>query len=73
MLYCDRRLGGVEQWCWGDPDEVNMRLPDETKECVGFLCVEQRSAGPQRFRYIGTSFFVWIPRLKPWLTVAIST
>jgi hypothetical protein len=65
MLYCDRRLGGIERWCWGDPDEVNMRLPDETKDCVCFLCVEQISAGPERFRYIGTAFFVWVPSEAP--------
>jgi hypothetical protein len=61
LLYCDARLGGIERWILGDPGEAMMRIPDEVKQCMCFLCVEQTQAGVQRLRYGGTAFFVSLP------------
>lgn len=53
--YCDRRLGGVERWSMVNPDEVYMRIPDEIRDCVGFLGTRGHD---NVMRYRGTAFFV---------------
>lgn len=57
-LYCDTRMGGKKQWVIGDPREANMRIPDDYKNCVFFLCSEDYTSGTKRMRYGGTGFFI---------------
>jgi hypothetical protein len=38
-----------------------MRVPDELKSCVCFLCVDERDGGSKKRRYAGTAFFVSVP------------
>jgi hypothetical protein len=58
MVYCDRRLGNIERWYWGDPRAADMRIPDSWKDSVCFLCTKQ-STGV--YHYGGTAFFVSVP------------
>jgi trypsin-like peptidase len=60
-LYRDTRMGGSGRWVFGDPDDANMRIPDDNLEAVVFLCVKVRDAGGFESDYfIGTGFFVSI-------------
>src|SRR5438067_510331 len=59
-LYCDTRIGGIEQWVFGDPEESIMRVPDVLKQCVCFLCTKDRTG---RMHYGGTGFFVSVESL----------
>jgi hypothetical protein len=58
MLYCDRRLGNIERWYWGDPQAADMRIPDNWKDSVCFLCTKQSTGA---YHYGATAFFVSVP------------
>jgi len=60
-VYCDRRLGSKSRYYLGRPIDFDMRVPDEIRDCVVFLCVQVGQEGAQRFRYGGTAFFVSTP------------
>ncbi len=60
MSYCDTRMG-VEQWCSGMPRDAKMRIPDDIKNNVCFLCVKVRHNNVETFRYGGTAFFMVAP------------
>jgi hypothetical protein len=55
MMYCDRRLGAIERWYWGDPREAHMRIPEGWHECICFLCTRESTG---QYRYRGTAFLV---------------
>ena len=57
QIYCDRRLGDVERWLFGCPED-SMVVPDEIRMCVCFLGY-QTQTGEQC--YGGTAFFVTRP------------
>jgi len=60
-LYCDTRLGGIERWSIGLPEDAKMRIPDEILQAVCFLCIKDTRQSPSVVRYGGTGFFVSIP------------
>lgn len=57
VLYADRRLGGVEQWVYGPEPGAGMRVPDEVKECVCYVC----SKTDEKYSCGATAFFVSVP------------
>jgi len=63
-LYCDTRIGGKKRWVLGNPQEANVRVPDEIKRCVCFLCVKINRNGREVMEYGGTAFFVSIPGFR---------
>jgi hypothetical protein len=56
-LYCDRRVGGVERWVYGDPRRALMRVPDMIVDSAVYLCVKDASG---TVRPAGTGFFLSI-------------
>jgi hypothetical protein len=54
-IYSDTRLGGVKRWTLGNPDNANMRVPEQTLDSVGFLCTRRQGGG---LDYIGNAFFI---------------
>lgn len=61
VLYCDTRLGEIDQWVYGDPADANMRLPEQIKECLGFLVTRTTGHKKKSAAYHGTAFFVGVP------------
>lgn len=57
-MYCDRRLGGVEQWYSYVPSDAKMRIPDNLRDCTCFLCVKDRAGNTIP---IGTAFSLSYP------------
>ena len=58
-MYCDKRLGGFEQWYAYEPPDWKMRIPNNILNCVCFLGVEidgGENAG--KFLSFGTGFIV---------------
>jgi hypothetical protein len=53
----DDRLGGFPKWVLLGEDERLMRVPDELRDSVAFVCVES----PQGPSPIGTAFFIGVP------------
>lgn len=53
--YCDRRIGGVERWSMVNPDEIYMRIPDDIRDCVGFVGTRGHD---KVMRYRGTAFLL---------------
>ena len=51
-MYCDDRLG--ERWFSHKPDDADMRVPDDIKDSVCFLCVKT----PTQTLYGGTAFVI---------------
>ena len=43
------------------PQRYSMRIPDDFKNSVCFLCVETGKDSPNAYHYLGTAFFVRIP------------
>jgi hypothetical protein len=62
--YCDRRLGGIDRWSMVNPEEVYMRVPDDIRDCVGFLGTRSHD---QVMRYRGTAFLVSVQCEEPGL------
>ena len=58
----DKRLGGTVQWYITSREDINMRVPDEVRQCVVFVGLP--IAGPdgqERLNFKGTAFFVSLP------------
>jgi hypothetical protein len=61
-MYCDTRLGGKPRWFLTPPEDWNMRIPDEIRDCVVFLGKRvMRVGGVQEDIWGGTGFFVVVP------------
>jgi hypothetical protein len=60
-LYCDTRLGGLEQYSIGEPEDFRLRVPDSLKTCICFLCVRKSAGDDSAYSYGGTGFFVSVP------------
>lgn len=56
--FCDTTFGGVERWHFDEPADADMRVPNELRQCVCFLCVKGIENGQERTFYGGTAFFV---------------
>ena len=56
MLFIDGRLGGVQQWVIGDPEEVDMGVPRELLECICYVYKEYNG----QKEVIGTAFVVGV-------------
>jgi hypothetical protein len=56
-MYCDLRLGGIEQWYAHAPEDATMRIPDEMLDCTCFLCIKDGDI----VKPWGTAFLVWVP------------
>jgi hypothetical protein len=56
-MYCDRRLGGVEDWHDCAPSDADMRVPDKLLDCACFLCVKDGDL----VKPGGTAFLVYVP------------
>ncbi len=54
VLYADARLGGRIRWVYGDPRSASVRVPDELKDCVCYVCTKKGG----KFYCGGTAFFV---------------
>jgi hypothetical protein len=52
-------MGGKKQWVYGDPAEAMLRVPDEVKDCVCFLCIESADVATG-YKYGGTAFFIGV-------------
>lgn len=64
-FYRDYRLGGIERLFIGEPEDYRVRVPDEIRECVCFLCVKEIEAGREHMKYGGTGFFVSVESQQP--------
>jgi hypothetical protein len=53
-MHSDYRIGGVPRWYFSDEDWERMKVPDEIRKCVVFICY--RKAG--EIRLGGSAFFV---------------
>ena len=60
--YIDKRLGNTLQYYLSPREDINMRVPDEIRQCVVFvgLPVTQPN-GQVALSFKGTAFFVAIP------------
>jgi hypothetical protein len=56
-LYCDLRLGDLQKYSAGLPDDLRMDVPHNLSECVCFLCTSQEGKYTPR----ATAFFVSVP------------
>lgn len=58
----DRRLGNTVTYYLSPREDINMRVPDEVRQCVVFVGLpELRPNGQQVLSFRGTAFFVAIP------------
>jgi hypothetical protein len=57
VLYADARIGGVEEWIYGDPRDAAMRMPDKFLECVCYVCTKIHG----EWKFGGTAFFIGVP------------
>jgi len=61
-MYKDTRLLGAEKWYYISSERANMRIPEEIKKVVCFLCVREANGNYQSY---GTGFFVGV-HLEDW-------
>src|ERR1022692_371951 len=54
-MLTDHRLGNVPRHYLYQPKDFLMRLPDEMRECVAFVCCKETNGGEPRPK--GTAFF----------------
>lgn len=54
----DTRLGGHPLWYTFVRDDIDMRVPDEFKDCVVFVGRQQKYKNQLRFQAVGTGFLV---------------
>ena len=58
----DIRPGGIPRWHLAPREDIDMRVPDEVRQCVVFIGLpEQGTEGQQVLSYRGTAFFVTVP------------
>src|SRR5207245_4379388 len=58
-MFCDRRIGGKEQWYLHPPADARMLIPDIVRDCVVYLGT-YKAGRPLRPQYWGTGFLVSI-------------
>ena len=56
-FYYDRRMHGITRPVLGDPGDADVWLPPDMKDCVAFLCVQDRG----KWLFGGTAFFLYVP------------
>jgi hypothetical protein len=60
--YVDKRLGNTLQYYLSPREDINMRVPDEIRQCVVFVGLPvPRPNGQVALSFCGTAFFVAIP------------
>ena len=58
----DRRLGGIIQYYLSPREDIDMRVPDEVRQCVVFIGLPvTMPSGQQGLSFQGTAFFVSVP------------
>lgn len=58
----DTRLGGIPRYYLAPRKDINMRVPDEVRQCVVFIGLpEARPQGQQVHAFRSTAFFVAVP------------
>lgn len=65
ILYRDTRYGEKDRWVYGDPNDANMKMPQDHKECLGFIVSKKIVDKREIENYEGTAFFISIPAGKP--------
>lgn len=58
MMYCDRRIAGTEFWCFSEPRDARMYIPDAVRKCVVFVGY---ALADGTTRVVGTAFLVGRP------------
>jgi hypothetical protein len=57
----DRRLGNTVTYYLSPREDINMRVPDEIRQCVVFVGLPEIRNGQQIISFKGTAFFVSFP------------
>lgn len=60
VLYRDSRFGEKDRWVYGDPRDA-MKMPDDHKQCLGFIVSKKLTGKIEVENYEGTAFFISIP------------
>lgn len=61
-MFVDTRLAGKPRWYALPPEDYNMRVPDEVRDCVVFLGIQvTRDGGRTDFVWGGSAFFISVP------------
>jgi len=61
-MILDTRLANTPRWCIGHSGDMDMRVPDEVRECVVYLGLPVIAPdGREMMRPKGTAFFVAVP------------
>src|SRR5262249_33077938 len=60
QIYCDTRIWNVKRWIHGNPEDAKMRVPDEIRDCVCYICswVKDEKSGGEKLEKWGTAFFI---------------
>lgn len=57
----DARLGNTVRWYLAPKDDIDMRVPDDVRQCVVFIALPQAEEKKVFYRFMGTAFFVSKP------------